>query len=91
MQIQVWEKLHFHDVMSNGEDFFNRAFEHGYKHKFLKSGTLHLRSGLGKAKQRDQAIYRLKHEVSPVKIFAHSFLTMKPHLIAHYLKARYAT
>ena len=86
---KVWENLHFNDVSSPDLDFFNRAYEHGFKHRFVKSSQItHLRCGNTRQKQIGQAQHRINVKASPLKVTVHSFASLKPHLLAEYLKEK---
>ena len=88
MKREVWETLHYQDVRSPDLDFFNRAYDAGFTHHFIKTGTVHLRSGNTPEKQKDQGIHRAETGVHPFKVLAHSVFEVKPYVMAHYLKRR---
>jgi len=89
MKRKVWEQLHYRDVRSPDLDFFNRAYDMGFKHQFFGDYfNIHLRSGIATEKQIDQGLHRAETNVNPLKVLAHAFFELKPHVASSFLKAR---
>ena len=86
MKREVWEKLHFHDVASNGLDLFQRAYGAGFTHRYFSGfNATHLRSGATVEKQLEQVQHR-KHDL--IKTVGHAILTGKLHLLRECLRER---
>lgn len=88
---ELWEKLHFRDVPSEYDDLHTRALEHGFRTDFVKGlNIFHLRVGLMKSRQYLQGMSRAHNGYSPLKVFLHSLVFLKPYVwLAYYQERKY--
>lgn len=89
MKSKVWDSLRFLDVGSPDLNFFNRAFEAGFTHKYIaETNNIHLRSGIQKQKQIGQGRDRAAMNQPFLKVLGHSALSLKPRVLAEFLKSQ---
>lgn len=88
---ELWEKVHFRDVPSEYDDLHSRALKQGFRTDYVKGLPIfHLRVGLTKSRQYLQGMSRAHSGYSPLKVFLHSLVFMKPYLwLAYYQERKY--